>query len=98
MEKRTVEGERRHELGKKLYYEKNQKEKIEHEIQNGLELLGKHIRLSDFIKEKILHGKTQVLVMNGERKKQTMVTGLTLLKKQGVYYIYTEKNTSKSLG
>ena len=66
MEKRTEEGKRRHDLGKKLYHEKKQKEKIEHEIQNGLELLGKRIRLSDFVKEKILSGKTQVLVIDGK--------------------------------
>lgn len=96
MEKRTVEGERRHELGKKLYYEKNQKEKIEHEIQNGLELLGKHIRLSDFIKEKILHGKTQVLVMNGEivqfRKKTDNGYWVNTSKKAGsILYLHREK-------
>ena len=50
----------------KAWYERNKKKKIEHEIQNGLEMLGKHIRLSDFVKEKILSNKTQVLIMNGK--------------------------------
>lgn len=45
----------------KKYYEK----KIRHEEENGLELLGEKIRVSDFVKDKILRGKTQVLVMNG---------------------------------
>lgn len=66
MEKRTPEGKAKHDLGKKLYYEKKKQEKIEHEIQNGLEILGKRVRLSDFVKEKILSGKTQVLIIGGE--------------------------------
>lgn len=96
MEKRTVEGKRRHELGKKMYYEKKRKEKIEHEIQNGLELLGKHIRLSDFVKEKILCGKTQILIMNGEivqfRKKTDNGYWVNSSKKTGsVLYLHREK-------
>lgn len=50
----------------RLYYERKQREKIEHEEENGLELLGKRIRVSDIVKERILTGKTQVLVMGGE--------------------------------
>lgn len=54
-------------MGKKesnqAWYERERKKKTEHELQNGLEVLGKHIRLSDFVKEKILSGKTQVLII-----------------------------------
>ena len=48
----------------KRYREKKKKEKIEHEISNGVELGFGCIRVSDFVKEKILSGKTQVLVIN----------------------------------
>lgn len=47
-------------------YRKEQAKKIEHELQNGLEYFGEAIRLSDFVKEKILSGKIQVLVINGK--------------------------------
>lgn len=66
MEKRTTEGKRRHDLGKKIWYEKKKAEKIKHEQNNGLELLGARIRVSDFVKEKVLSGKTQILVVNDE--------------------------------
>ena len=46
-------------------YEKYYKAKVEHEIQNGIELLGKNIRVSDFTKEKILSGKVQPLIIDG---------------------------------
>lgn len=96
MEKRTVEGKRRHDLGKKMYYEKKQKEKIEREIQNGLELLGKRIRVSDFVKEKILRGKTQILIINGEvvqfRKKTDNGYWVNNNNKTGrVIYLHREK-------
>lgn len=35
---------------------------IEHEFQNGLELFGKKIRVSDYITDKVIKGKTQLLV------------------------------------
>ena len=65
MEKRTAEGKRRHDLGKKIYYEKNKLEKIAHEENNGLELGYPGVRIIDILKEKILTGKTQILVVNG---------------------------------
>ena len=37
---------------------------IEHEFQNGLELLGKKIRVSDYIKDKVIKGKTQLLLVD----------------------------------
>lgn len=52
---------RRHEESQKYYAIK-----CEHEIQNGIELLGKRVRVSDFIKQKVLDGKTQLLVIGGE--------------------------------
>lgn len=74
MEKRTAEGKRRHDLGKKIYYEKKKLEKIVHEQNNGLELGYPGVRISDVLKEKILTGKTQILVVNGNvipfRKKE----------------------------
>lgn len=50
----------------RIYRERKQRERIEYEEENGLELLGKRIRISDLVKEKILTGKTQVLVIGGE--------------------------------
>lgn len=74
MEKRTAEGKRRHDLGKKIYYEKKKLEKITHEQNNGLELGYPGVRISDVLKEKIITGKTQILVVNGDvipfRKKE----------------------------
>lgn len=66
MEKRTEEGKRRHDLGKKIYYEKKKAEKITHELNNGAKLSYPGVRISDTLKEKILSGKTQILVVNGE--------------------------------
>lgn len=37
---------------------------IEHEFQNGLELLGKKIRVTDYIKDKVIKGKTQLLLVD----------------------------------
>ena len=48
----------------KKYRVKKKKEKIEHEISNGVELGLGQVRVSDFVKNKILSGKTQVLVIN----------------------------------
>lgn len=48
----------------KKYREKLKLKKIAHEQNNGLELGYPGIRISDFIKEKILSGKTQILVIN----------------------------------
>ena len=88
MEKRTEEGKRRHDLGKKIYYEKKKAEKIKHEQNNGLELGYPGVRISDRWKEKILSGETQILVVNGEmipfRKK----------KETGYWYNNSWKNTT----
>ena len=47
-------------------YENWRARKHEHEYQNGLELLGERIRISDFVKEKILTGRTKVLVIDNK--------------------------------
>ena len=51
---------------RKKQYKKELEKKIKHEEENGLELLGVRIRVSDFVKEKILSGKIQVLVIDGK--------------------------------
>ena len=51
---------------RRIQYRKEQAKKIEHELQNGLEYFGEAIRLSDFVKEKILSGKVQVLIIDGK--------------------------------
>lgn len=66
MEKRTEEGKRRHELGKKLWYAEKRLKLITHEQNNGLELGYPGVRISDYWKEKILSGQTQILIVNGE--------------------------------
>ena len=66
MEKRTAEGKRRHDLGKKIWYAEKRLEKITHEQNNGLELGYPGVRISDYLKEKILSGQTQILVVNSE--------------------------------
>lgn len=66
MEKRTEEGKRHHDLGKRKWYAEFRLKKIKHEQNNGLELGYPGIRISDYWKEKILSGKTQILVVNGE--------------------------------
>lgn len=48
----------------KKYREKLKLKKIKHEQDNGLELGYPGIRISDFIKEKVLSGKTQILIIN----------------------------------
>lgn len=65
-EQRTEEGKRRHELGKKIWYAEKRLEKIKCEQNNGLELGYPGVRISDYWKEKILKGETQILVVNGE--------------------------------
>ena len=66
MEKRTEAGRIRHELGKKIYYKKKKLEKQEHELQNGEELGYSGVCISDYWKEKILNGSTQILIVNGK--------------------------------
>lgn len=66
MEKRTEEGKRRHDLGKKIWYANTRMKKINREQNNGLELGYPGVRISDILKEKILSGKTQILVVSGE--------------------------------
>lgn len=48
----------------KRYKAKKKKEKIEHEISNGIELGLGEVRVSDFVKDKILSGKTQILIID----------------------------------
>lgn len=50
----------------KKYKEKKKQEKIKHEYESGMSILGEHVRLSDFVKNKLLSGKTQVLVIDGK--------------------------------
>ena len=87
MEKRTEEGKRRHDLGKKIWYANKRLKLIQHEQDNGLELGHPGVRISDSLKEKILTGKTQILVVNGEaipfRKKANGVFSKTNRRKKG---------------
>ena len=48
----------------KKYREKLKAKKIIHEQSNGLELGYPGVRISDFIKEKVLSGRTQILVID----------------------------------
>lgn len=48
----------------KKYRAKLKLKKIKHEQDNGLELGYPGVRISDFIKEKVLSGKTQILIIN----------------------------------
>lgn len=50
----------------KKYREKLKLKKIVYEQNNGVELGYPGIRISNFVKEKILSGKTQILVINGK--------------------------------
>lgn len=66
MEKRTEVGKARHDLGKKLWYEKKVKEKELQELKNGEALGYPGVRISNNLKNKIETGKSQILVHNGE--------------------------------
>lgn len=61
----------------KKYKEKKKQEKIRHEYESGMKFLGEHIRLSDFVKNKLLSGKIQILIINGEivQFHKDMITG-----------------------
>ena len=48
----------------KKYREKLKLKKIKREQDNGLELGYPGVRISDFVKEKVLSGKTQILIIN----------------------------------
>lgn len=61
MEKRTEEGKRRHDLGKKIWYAEKRAKKCESELKNGEELGHPGVCISDYWKEKILAGETQIL-------------------------------------
>ena len=50
----------------KKYKSKKKAEKIKREISNGIELGFGEVRVSDFIKEKILSGKAQAIVIDGK--------------------------------
>lgn len=76
MEKRTEEGKKRHDLGKKIWYEKKKAEKKEQELKNGEELDYPGVQISNYWKKKILAGETQVLIVKNEmipfrKKKET---------------------------
>ena len=76
MEKRTEEGKKRHDLGKKIWYEKKKAEKKEQELKNGEELGYPGVQISNYWKKKILAGETQVLIVKNEmipfrKKKET---------------------------
>ena len=58
---------------RKKQYKKELEKKIKHEEENGLELLGVKIRVSDFVKQKILSGKIQILVINFQIKKKKLL-------------------------
>lgn len=51
---------------RKKQYKKELEKKIKHEEENGLELLGIRIRVSDYVKQKLLSGKIQILVIDGK--------------------------------
>lgn len=61
MEKRTEEGKRRHDLGKKIWYAEKRAKKRESELKNGEELGYPGVYISDYWKEKIQTGETQIL-------------------------------------
>ena len=55
---------RKRYLSDDIWYENYKKRLHEHQISNGIELgLGK-VRISDFVKNKILSGRTKVLIIN----------------------------------
>ena len=61
MEKRTAEGKRRHDLGKKIWYANKRVTKREQELKNGEELGYPGVCISDHWKKKIEAGETQIL-------------------------------------
>ena len=93
MEKRTEEGKRRHDLGKKIWYAEKRANKREHELQNGAELGYPGVCISDYWKKKILNGTTQILDMKDGtflpfRKK---ANGYWYNNSNGVKYLHREK-------
>lgn len=60
-EKRTEEGKRRHDLGKKIWYAEKKAETVRQEVQNGIELGYPGVRISNYWREKIERGETQIL-------------------------------------
>ena len=81
-------------------YENWRARKYEHEYQTGLELLGERIRISDFVKEKILTGRTKVLVIDNKlvlfHKGSTGHCAITL--RLDMKYYYIEKYSNKKQG
>lgn len=61
MEKRTEEGKRRHDLGKRIWYANKRALKRRHELENGVELGYLGVCISDYWKKKILAKETQIL-------------------------------------
>lgn len=66
MEKRTEEGKKRHDLGKKIYYKKKKHEKELNELHNGAVLGYPGVKISDYWRKKIEAGETQILVVNNK--------------------------------
>lgn len=95
MEKRTVEGKKRHDLGKKVWYEKKQHKKELDELYNGAELGYPGVRISDHWKEKILKGETQILIVNNKmipfRKKESTGYWYNNSWKGSTVYLHREK-------
>ena len=48
----------------RVWYERSRQKLYEHETSNGIELGLGEIRVSDFVKEKILSGRTKALIIN----------------------------------
>lgn len=93
MEKRTEEGKRRHDLGKKIWYAEKRANKREHELQNGEELGYPGVCISDYWKKKIQTGETQILDLGDStflpfRKKDN---GYWYNNSNGVKYLHREK-------
>lgn len=66
MEKRTEAGKKRHDLGKKIYYEKKKHEKELNELYNGAVLGYPGVKISNYWRKKIEAGETQILVVNNK--------------------------------
>lgn len=92
MEKRTAEGWARHELGKKIWYKKKQKEKIAHELLNGEELGYVNVRISDYWRKRIEAGEIQILIKDGVMVPfRKAPNGYWRNNSKGVIYLHREK-------
>lgn len=66
MSKFDYETDEEYRSRRRKEYENWRTRKHEHEYQNGMELLGKKIRVSDFVKEKVLTGRTKLLIIDNK--------------------------------